>query len=113
MRRRAADLHIAHAVFGVVDKLQAAQSVIATLQLPWNAIAVMGDDWPDLPLLARAVFACTPPGAHIEARAIASYVTQAAAGHGAARELCDLLLCGAGAYARLLNGHLTTLDDGG
>jgi 3-deoxy-D-manno-octulosonate 8-phosphate phosphatase (KDO 8-P phosphatase) len=70
----------------------------------------MGDDWPDLPLLARAAFACAPPQAHAEVRARAHHVTAAAAGHGAARECCDVLLCAAGRYAELLAGHLTTLD---
>ena len=30
----------------------------------------MGDDWPDLPLLRRAAFACAPPHAHVEVRAV-------------------------------------------
>ena len=34
------------------------------------------------------------------------------AGHGAARECCDLLLTAAGRYADLLRGHLVTLDGG-
>ena len=62
----------------------------------------MGDDWPDLPVMARAAFACAPPKAHAEARATAQYVTTAEAGAGAARELCDLLLVANGQYERLL-----------
>jgi 3-deoxy-D-manno-octulosonate 8-phosphate phosphatase (KDO 8-P phosphatase) len=38
-------------------------------------------------------------------RAIARHVTQAAAGAGAAREFCDLLLVGSGQYARLLEDY--------
>ena len=72
----------------------------------------MGDDWPDLPLMARAAFACAPAGAHAEVRAIAHHVTRAEGGHGAARECCDLLLTAAGRYADLLQGHLVTLDGG-
>ena len=33
-------------------------------------------------------------------------MTQAAAGHGAAREWCDLLLTATGHYARLLEDYL-------
>ena len=72
----------------------------------------MGDDWPDLPLLARAAFACAPANAHIEVRALAHHVTQAGGGFGAARECCDLLLMAAGRYAGLLRGHGVTLDGG-
>lgn len=113
VRRRVADLGIAHAVYGAHDKLAAAAGVMKTLQLGWDALAVMGDDWPDLPLLTRAAFACAPANAHIEAKAVAHHVTTAAGGHGAARELCDLLLTASGRYAALLHGHLVTLDDGG
>jgi 3-deoxy-D-manno-octulosonate 8-phosphate phosphatase (KDO 8-P phosphatase) len=110
LRRRVADLGIEHAAFGAVDKLVAAQALLAQLGLDWGSVAAMGDDWPDLPLLARAAFACAPPGAHAEVRAACHHVTRAAAGHGAARECCDLLLIAAGRYVTLLDDHLTTLD---
>ncbi len=70
----------------------------------------MGDDWPDLPLMTRAAFACAPANAHAEVRAVAHHVTSLPGGHGAARECCDLLLTAAGRYAELLRGHLATLD---
>ncbi len=110
VRRRVADLGIAHAFYGVHDKLAAADTLMQSLQLDWDALAAMGDDWPDLPLMTRAAFACAPSNAHAEVKAIAHHVTQATGGHGAARECCDVLLMAAGRYAALLHGHLTTLD---
>jgi 3-deoxy-D-manno-octulosonate 8-phosphate phosphatase (KDO 8-P phosphatase) len=112
VRRRVGDLGIAHAVYGAADKLAAATPLLAQLGVDWDAVAAMGDDWPDLPLMTRAAFACAPAGAQVEVRAIADHVTQAAGGHGAARECCDLLLTAAGRYADLLRGHLITLDGG-
>jgi 3-deoxy-D-manno-octulosonate 8-phosphate phosphatase (KDO 8-P phosphatase) len=112
VRRRVADLGIAHAAYGAQDKLAAATTLLAALQLDWGAVAVMGDDWPDLPLMTRAAFACAPANAHAEAKAVAHHVTAAPGGHGAARECCDLLLMAAGRYASLLHGHLVTLDKG-
>lgn len=113
VRRRVADLGITHAVYGASDKLAAATPLLAQLGVAWDAVAAMGDDWPDLPLMTRAAFACAPAGAHPEVSAIADHVTQARGGHGAARECCDLLLTAAGRYADLLRGHLITLDGGG
>ena len=113
VRRRVADLGIAQAVYGASDKLAAATPMLARLGVGWDAVAAMGDDWPDLPLMTRAAFACAPAGAHAEVRAIADHVTHAQGGHGAARECCDLLLTAAGRYVELLQGHLTTLDGGG
>ena len=110
VRRRVADLGIAHAFYGVQDKLAAAGTLMRTLQLDWDALAAMGDDWPDLPLMTRAAFACAPSNAHAEVKAIAHHITQASGGSGAARECCDLLLMATGRYAALLRGHLTTLD---
>jgi 3-deoxy-D-manno-octulosonate 8-phosphate phosphatase (KDO 8-P phosphatase) len=110
VRRRIADLGLAHAVYGAQDKLAAASALLQALQLDWQDIAAMGDDWPDLPLMQRAAFACAPANAHTEVRAIAHHVTAARGGEGAARECCDLLLMAAGHYASLLQGHLTTLD---
>jgi 3-deoxy-D-manno-octulosonate 8-phosphate phosphatase (KDO 8-P phosphatase) len=110
VRRRVADLGLVHAAYGAHDKLAAAASLLSGLQLDWPDVAAIGDDWPDLPLLARAGFAAAPANAHAEVRALADHVTAAAGGHGAAREFCDLLLIAAGRYAGLLQGHLQTLD---
>ena len=110
VRRRVADLGLTHAHYGVSDKQVVAQQVLQQLGLQWQDAAAMGDDWPDLPLLTRVAFACVPPGAHAEVRAIAHHVTQAGAGVGSVRECCDLLLMAKGRYGALLNGHLTTLD---
>jgi 3-deoxy-D-manno-octulosonate 8-phosphate phosphatase (KDO 8-P phosphatase) len=65
----------------------------------------MGDDWPDLPVMRRAGLSCAPANAHVEVKAVAHHVTQATGGHGAARELCDLLLVASGRYAGLLAAY--------
>jgi 3-deoxy-D-manno-octulosonate 8-phosphate phosphatase (KDO 8-P phosphatase) len=110
VRRRITDLGITHVQYGVVDKLPAATILLQALGIDWSDTAVMGDDWPDLPLFARAGFACAPPNAHAEARAAADHVTSAHGGAGAVRECCDLLLTACGRYVALLEGHLPTLD---
>ena len=110
VRRRIADLGLVHAVYGARDKLAAAAALLQSLALDWQDLAVMGDDWPDLPLMTRASFACAPANAHAEVRAVAHHVTAARGGDGAARECCDLLLMAAGRYASLLQGQSHTLD---
>lgn len=110
VRRRVAELGIVHAAYGAADKMAAATTLVEGLGLGWDRIAAIGDDWPDLPILRRAAFACAPPGAHLEVRATVHHVTAAAAGNGAAREFCDLLLVAAGRYAGLLRGPQLALD---
>jgi 3-deoxy-D-manno-octulosonate 8-phosphate phosphatase (KDO 8-P phosphatase) len=105
LRQRLAALGLAHAHYGTEDKRPAAEKTLAALGLHWSHAAAMGDDWPDLPVLRRCAFAVAPPHAHIEVRHCARYVTQAAAGQGAAREFCDLLLVASGRYAQLLEAY--------
>ncbi|MBU6441491.1 MAG: 3-deoxy-D-manno-octulosonate 8-phosphate phosphatase [Betaproteobacteria bacterium] len=91
-----------HAVLGRSHKLPGAEGVLRELGVDWEQAAVIGDDWPDLPLLARARLAACPPQSHPEVLARVHYRTRAGGGQGAVRELCDLLLCAQGAYAALL-----------
>lgn len=112
LRQRLAALGVTHMRLGTEDKLPAAQELLAALGADWRQAAAMGDDWPDLPVMARAAFACAPPQAHVEVRAIARHITAARAGEGAAREFCDLLLAASGHYARLWHAHGGGLGQG-
>ena len=107
LRARLQALGITHAHFGTEDKRPAAELTLKALGFDWSESAAMGDDWPDLPVLRRAALSCAPANAHTEVKAVAHYVTQAAGGHGAARELCDLLLVASGHYANLLGDYGT------
>jgi 3-deoxy-D-manno-octulosonate 8-phosphate phosphatase (KDO 8-P phosphatase) len=105
LRRRLEALGVKHVHYGTEIKLPAAEKTLAELGLDWSQAAAMGDDWPDLPVLRRVAFAVAPPHAHVEVRHCARHVTQAAAGQGAAREFCDLLLVACGRYAQLLEAY--------
>ncbi|HEY8048635.1 MAG TPA: HAD hydrolase family protein [Ramlibacter sp.] len=105
LRSRLAALGVTHAHFGTEQKLAAAEQSLQQLGMQWSEAAAMGDDWPDLPVMKRAAFACAPPNAHAEVKAIAHHVTAQAGGAGAAREFCDLMLVASGRYASLLEGY--------
>ena len=102
LRLRLAALGIEHVHYGTEDKRPAAELTLKALGLDWTQAAAMGDDWPDLAVLRRCALACAPKEAHVEVKAVAHYITVASGGHGAVRELCDLLLVAGGQYARLL-----------
>ena len=104
--RRAADLGVAHVAQGVHDKRSAFEALCATMSLTPQDCGFMGDDWVDLPVLTRVGLAASVPGAHAEVRARAHYVTQTAGGHGAAREVCDLILRAQGRYEAALAPYL-------
>ena len=106
LRARLSALGVTHLRLGTEDKAPAAQAILDELGLDWSQAAAMGDDWPDLPLLTRAAFAAAPPDAHPEVRARAHWISGRAAGAGAVRELCDLLLVASGHYRRELEAAL-------
>lgn len=89
---RATELKIPHVIQGRTDKLAALQELAAQLQLAPAQCAYMGDDDIDAPAIAWAGIGLTVPGAMPAARRAARLVTRRAAGHGAVREICELLL---------------------
>jgi 3-deoxy-D-manno-octulosonate 8-phosphate phosphatase (KDO 8-P phosphatase) len=95
---RASDLGLTHVLQGVADKRPAFEALLAQLGLAADEAGFMGDDLPDLPVLAHCGFACAPRGAHELALRHAHYVPDAPAGAGAAREVCEYVL---GAQGRL------------
>ena len=105
LRKRLEALGVVEVHYGTEDKRPAAEKTLKALGLDWSQAAAMGDDWPDLPVMRRCAIAVAPPQAHVEVRQCARYVTQAAAGQGAAREFCDLLLVASGRYAQLLEAY--------
>ncbi len=89
---RAAELRIPHVIQGRRDKLAALTELARQLGLALDACAYMGDDIIDVPALAAAGIGLSVPDGAAAARAAADYVTRHRAGHGAVREVCDLLL---------------------
>jgi 3-deoxy-D-manno-octulosonate 8-phosphate phosphatase (KDO 8-P phosphatase) len=92
VERRMAELGVTWVRQGVDDKLVALRELMDLLSLTPQAIACIGDDLPDLPLLEVARLAATVADAHPTVKSRAHYITQAAGGQGAVREVCDLIL---------------------
>ncbi len=90
--RRANELGIRHVFQGISDKRAALDALLAELGVTPDALACVGDDTPDVPMLERATLAVAVADAHATARAAAHWTTLSTGGHGAVREVCDLLL---------------------
>jgi 3-deoxy-D-manno-octulosonate 8-phosphate phosphatase (KDO 8-P phosphatase) len=103
---RAANLGITRLFQGVEDKLAVFERVRGELRLDAQACGFMGDDLPDLPVLTRCGFAATVPEAPDAVRARVHYVSRAAGGRGAAREVCDLILRAQGALDAAIARYL-------
>jgi len=100
VRHRARRLGVDLVHLGVRDKSAIAERLISARGLAPEQVLAFGDDLPDLPMFERAGLRAAPPGAMPEIRARADWITRAAGGAGALREICDLLLAARGAAAR-------------
>ncbi len=90
--RRAAELGLGDVMQNVRDKGQALTTLAMRHHLKTDQIGFMGDDLIDLPAMQRAGFAATVPEAPAYIAQAAHWVSTRGAGHGAARECCDLIL---------------------
>jgi 3-deoxy-D-manno-octulosonate 8-phosphate phosphatase (KDO 8-P phosphatase) len=89
---RAQQLRIPHLVLDAHDKLTPWERLRSELGVSSNECAHMGDDLPDIPVLAACGLAVTVPHATAAVRAHAHYVTSREGGCGAVRELADIIL---------------------
>ena len=103
---RCGELGVAHVLQGIDDKLPAYERLISRLGLAAEDCGYMGDEVVDLPVLERCGFACAPPEAREPVLARVHYVAGAAAGHGAAREVCEFVMRAQGTLEHALQGRL-------
>ncbi|MGH8140905.1 MAG: KdsC family phosphatase [Steroidobacteraceae bacterium] len=96
VQRRCEELGIQQLHQGIEDKAGQFQQLIRTLAIPPEQCACVGDDLPDLPVMALAGLAVAVADAHPSALAAAHRHTRAPGGAGAVREVCDWLLAARG-----------------
>jgi 3-deoxy-D-manno-octulosonate 8-phosphate phosphatase (KDO 8-P phosphatase) len=73
-------------------KTGAVEKLLRRTKLDWDAVCFVGDDVVDLGPLWRAGFAVAVADARPEVKAAAHYVTRAPGGHGAIREVVEMIL---------------------
>ncbi|HTY88588.1 MAG TPA: HAD hydrolase family protein [Candidatus Acidoferrum sp.] len=73
-------------------KVAAVEALLAQTKLGWDEVCFVGDDIVDLGPLRRAGLAVAVADAVPEAKAAAHLVTRASGGHGAVREIVELIL---------------------
>lgn len=89
---RAKNLGIELLYQGATDKVQVFNALLAARRLDATAVSYMGDDLVDLPVLRRCGLALTVPDAPLLVKRHADYVSKARGGHGATREVCELIM---------------------
>ncbi len=92
VERRARELGANFLVQGAEDKIPAWEQTLTSAGVEPHQAAVLGDDVPDVPLMARAGLGAAPADACAAARKAARVVLRHCAGRGAARELVELIM---------------------
>lgn len=92
VNHRVADLGIEHVYQGQRDKTVAFEHLLGELGVPAEAIAYVGDDVVDLPVMRKVGFAIAVQDAHPLVKQHAHWQTPSGGGRGAARDVCELIM---------------------
>ena len=92
VERRARGLGMAFVWQGCEDKQRAFADTLVEARLTNAEVAFIGDDLNDIPLMMQSGLGVAVADAAVEAREHAHYVTNARGGHGAVREVIELIL---------------------
>lgn len=107
VKTRAQKTGVAHFYQGVEDKLWAFQDLIKASGLRPEQCAFMGDDVVDLPPMLQCGAALAVPDAADLVLRHAHYVTNKKGGHGAVREVCELIMQAQGSFDGQMAPFLT------
>jgi 3-deoxy-D-manno-octulosonate 8-phosphate phosphatase (KDO 8-P phosphatase) len=90
--RRAQEMNMEFIYMKQPLKMPAYEEILRKAGVADSAVAYIGDDLPDIPLLRRAGLAIAVGNAVPEVKQAAHYTTKALPGHGAVRESVELIL---------------------
>ena len=102
LRARAGELGVRHVREGIRDKGACVATLLQDLGIAPAASLYIGDDVNDLAAFARVGVRVAVADAALEVRAAADWVTRAAGGQGAVREVVDAVLRAQGIWDRVV-----------
>jgi 3-deoxy-D-manno-octulosonate 8-phosphate phosphatase (KDO 8-P phosphatase) len=101
--RRAREMKIEFVYMKQAVKMPAYEEILLKAGVSDSAVAYVGDDLPDIPLMHRAGLAVAVGDAVPEVKKAAHYTTKALAGHGAIREAIELVLKSKGIWEAMID----------
>lgn len=90
--RRMAELGIQHIYLNIRDKLTTLERLLDELRIETEQVAYVGDDIVDLPVMRRVGLAIAVADADPFVLRHAHWRTERPGGHGAVRDVCELIL---------------------
>jgi len=101
--RRAREMKMEFIYMKQALKIPAYEEILQKVGVPESAMAFIGDDLPDLPVMRRVGLAVAVGNAVPEVKKTAHYTTKALAGHGAVREAIELILKSKGIWEAMID----------
>ena len=101
--RRAREMKMEFIYMKQAVKIPAYEEILQKGGVPESAVAFIGDDLPDLPVMRRVGLAIAVGDAVPEVKKAAHYTTKALAGHGAVREAVELILKSKGIWEAMID----------
>ena len=89
---RARQCKMAYVYQGHIEKIPILEEILRDAKIDSHEVAYIGDDLTDVVIMRRVGLAIATANARPEVKAAAHYVTQAAGGEGAVREVVEMLL---------------------
>ena len=102
VEERARSAGFAHIYQGHVEKIPILEEIIEKASVSPEQVAYVGDDYTDVVIMHRVGLAVATANASPEVKAEAHHVTTRPGGHGAIREVVELLLKAQGRWAAIL-----------
>jgi len=102
---RAAQVRMTYVYQGHIEKLPILDEILERSGIPLADMAYMGDDLTDIPVMRRVGLALAPANACPETKRAAHYVTTAAGGAGAVREIAEMLMRAQGSWTSILKKY--------
>jgi len=102
---RARQTKMAYVYQGHIEKIPILEEILADAKIGSDEVAYVGDDFTDVVIMRRVGLAIATAKARAEVKAAAHYVTQAAGGEGAVREVVELLLKAQNRWGEILRHY--------
>jgi 3-deoxy-D-manno-octulosonate 8-phosphate phosphatase (KDO 8-P phosphatase) len=93
---------MAYVYQGHTEKIPILEEIMADAKIDSSEVAYIGDDFTDVVIMRRVGLAIATANARPEVKRVAHYVTQAAGGEGAVREVIEILLKAQNRWAEVL-----------
>ncbi|OGP68820.1 MAG: phenylphosphate carboxylase subunit delta [Deltaproteobacteria bacterium RBG_16_44_11] len=101
VEHRARDLEINDVYQGALNKKDVFGKILERHKLSAGAVAFMGDDIVDIPVLKRVGFSAAVADALDIVKKSVDYITVNRGGHGAVREICEMILQAQGKWPEI------------